>query len=234
MTVKAMASNAAGFAILDGPIEPAQTCMLVCAELAMSIPPAVFKFMFWVCVQPAMMQRPHFHENRFFICGLDHSFQPRIACFHALFHAGRQHRSPRLRVGQCHPDRHQRAFAIRVERGLDAVIRGAIREVHSLHMHDTAGRLQFEIFARQVKPLAFGVAPLVADLATGSRLAHANGHRPALRAKQPFLDQYGRGTQPREALRIAWLQRCEYRPQFEASACSCFSPSSILCFFLAG
>jgi hypothetical protein len=53
MTVKAMASNAAGFAILDGPIEPAKTCMFVCAELAMSIPPAVVNSCSgFVCGQP--------------------------------------------------------------------------------------------------------------------------------------------------------------------------------------
>jgi hypothetical protein len=68
------------------------------------------------------------------------------------------------------------------------VVWRGIRQVHALDMYDPAVRVQFHVFASDVKSTAFAIRPLLAELAAGLRLVDADRHRPTFRTKQPFLD----------------------------------------------
>src|SRR5277367_410324 len=80
------------------------------------------------------------------------------------------------------------SMAVRVKSRLDMVVRRRIRQVHPLDMNNPAVRLKFQKFACDVETTAFAVCPFVTEFAAWFRLIDANGHSPAFRTEQPFLD----------------------------------------------
>jgi len=60
--------------------------------------------------------------------------------------------------------------------------------VHALQVNEPAIRLNFQVFTGNVECSAFAIRPLVANLATWSRLVDADRHRPTVGTEQPLLD----------------------------------------------
>jgi len=117
----------------------------------------------------------------------DYFLQANVAGLHAAFHSCRQHCGTRLAVGQGHAHRQQRSSSIRLEPGFDVVVRRGIGQVHALDMDDLAVGHQFQKFTGKTKASALSIGLLVTNFAARSRFIDADGHRPALGAKHPFL-----------------------------------------------
>ena len=94
------------------------------------------------------------------IAKLQQSFQPLIARFHPVLHAGGKHCRARFGVGQSHAHGYERAGAVGIKIGFNVVVRCGIRQVHALDVHDPAIRLEFQILSREVESLTLSVAPL--------------------------------------------------------------------------
>jgi hypothetical protein len=149
--------------------------------------------------------RPHASSCPF----LRQLLQSLIARLHALIHAGVKHGFPCLRIGQCHAHGHQRARTVRLEAGFDMVVGCRVGQMHTLYVNDPAIRLDFKVFAGEIKPRPVAFGPFVADLPARLRIADADRHRPALGTEHPFLDQLRLGMGAEHGFRFGRKAPCD-------------------------